>query len=88
MARMRDETDFREREVSALAFRYAAGQFAFRATVTLAARNAIRQRLVRLGLRPMAVRHFLQYGRRGAMFNDLRRLRGLPPIDWTTERRP
>ncbi len=88
VARMQDEPDFRERELSALAFRAVAEQFAFRPTVTLAVRNAIRRRLVGLGLRPMAVRHFLKYGRRGAMFNDLRRRRGLPPIDWTTERRP
>jgi hypothetical protein len=88
VARIRDEPDFRERELSALAVRYAAGQLAFCPTVTLAARNAIRRGLVTLGLRPMAVRRFLQYGRRGAMLKDLRRLRGLPPIDWKTERRP
>jgi glycosyltransferase involved in cell wall biosynthesis len=81
-ARIREEPDFRERELSALALRYAAGQFAFGPTLTLAARNAIRQGLVALGLRPMAVRHFLRYGRKGALLNDLRQRRGLPPIDW------
>jgi glycosyltransferase involved in cell wall biosynthesis len=81
-ARIREEPDFRERELSALALRYAAGQFAFGPTLTLAARNTIRQSLVALGLRPMAVRRFLQYGRKGAMLNDLRQRGGLPPIDW------
>ncbi len=84
--RMREEPDFRERELSALTFRCAAEQFALGPTLTLAARNSIRQGLVALGLRPMAVRRFLQYGRKGALLNDLRRRRGLPPIDWRETR--
>ncbi len=80
--RMRAEPDFRERELSALALRYGAEQFSVAPTLALTARNAIRRGLVALGLRPMAVRRFLQYGRKGAMLNDLRRRRGLAPIDW------
>jgi glycosyltransferase involved in cell wall biosynthesis len=87
LRRMREEPDFRERELSALALRYAAEQFAFRRTVVLATRNAVRKGLGRLGLRPMAVRRFLQYRRKGAMLNHLRRLRGLPPIEWETAKR-
>jgi glycosyltransferase involved in cell wall biosynthesis len=81
-ARMRDEPDFRERELSALALRYATAQFDIGSTLILAARNAVRLGLAALGLRPMAVRRLLQYGRKGAMLNALRRRRGLPPIDW------
>ena len=81
-----EEPDFRERELSALAFRYGAEQFAFGPTLALATRNAIRRGLVALGLRPMAVRRFLQYGRKGAMLNHVRRRRGLPPIDWKETR--
>jgi glycosyltransferase involved in cell wall biosynthesis len=80
--RMREEPDFRERELSALAFGYGAAQFSILPTLALTTRNAIRRGLVALGLRPMAVRRFLQYGRKGAMLNDLRRRRGLAPIDW------
>ncbi|HEX2499891.1 MAG TPA: glycosyltransferase [Methylomirabilota bacterium] len=81
--RIREEPDFRERELSALALRHASDQFALGPTLALTARNTIRQGLVALGLRPMAVRRFLQYGRKGAMLNAIRRRRGLPPIDWT-----
>ena len=84
--RMREEPDFRERELSALAFRYAAEQFALGPTLALATRNWIRRGLVTLGLRPMVVRRFLQYGRKGAMLNDLRQRRGLPPIEWKGRR--
>jgi GT2 family glycosyltransferase len=64
--RMREEPDFREQELSALALRYAAGQFALRPTIALAARNSIRQGLVALGLHPTAVRRYLPYGRKGS----------------------
>jgi glycosyltransferase involved in cell wall biosynthesis len=82
VARMRDEPDFREQELSALAFRLGAAQYDCVPSVTLAIRNGIRQGLSALGLRPMAVRRFLQYGRKGRFVNDLRRLRGLSTVDW------
>lgn len=82
VARMRDEVDFRERELSNLALGYAASQFTFGPALGMIAKNSVRRALTALGLRPIAVRRFLQYGRKGAMFNDLRRRRGLPPIDW------
>ena len=85
--RMRDEPDFRERELSALALRYAGAQFTLRPALGVVVRNSVRRGLVALGLRPIAVRRFLQYGRKGAMLNDLRRRRGLPAIDWK-QRRP
>ena len=83
VARMQDEVDFRERELSNLACGYAASQFDLR-TRSRYDRQATpsAEALTALGLRPMAVRRFLQYGRKGAMFNDLRRRRGLPPIEW------
>jgi glycosyltransferase involved in cell wall biosynthesis len=87
VARMRDEPDFRERELSALALHYAAAQFRIGSALLLTTRNSVRRGLAALGLRPIAVRRFLQYGRKGAMLNDLRQRRGLPPIDWK-ERRP
>jgi glycosyltransferase involved in cell wall biosynthesis len=88
VTRMRDEPDFRERELSALVFRLGAAQHDVVSGVSLAVKNGIRQGLSALGLRPMAVRRFLQYGRKGRFVNDLRRLRGLPTIDWTRGSRP
>jgi glycosyltransferase involved in cell wall biosynthesis len=88
VARMRDEPDFRERELSTIAFRLAAGQHALVPSLALAMRNGIRQGLAALGLRPMAVRRLLQYGRKGRFVNDLRRIRGLPTVDWARGRRP
>jgi glycosyltransferase involved in cell wall biosynthesis len=85
--RMETEPDFRERELTALAYGLAGGQYDLLPTLGLATRNAIRQAIAGLGLRPMAVRRFLQYGRRGGMLNDNRRRRGLPPIDWRARRR-
>ncbi len=82
VGRIQQEPDFRERELSTLAFRYAAAQFDILSSLILTARNSVRHGLVRLGLRPMAVRRFVQYGRKGSMFNDLRQRRGLPPIEW------
>jgi glycosyltransferase involved in cell wall biosynthesis len=86
LARMREEPDFRERELSVLAVHHAANQFRIGATLKFAARNVLLQRSIALGLRPMAVRRFLEYGRKGAYLNDLRRRRGLPPIDWKETR--
>ena len=88
VARMRDEPDFRERELSAIAVRLGAAQHEVASSVALAVKNGIRQGLSALGLRPMAVRRFLQYGRKGRFVNDLRRQRGLPTIDWTRGSRP
>lgn len=82
VARMREEPDFRERELSVLALRYGAAQFSYVPTLALVTRNAIRQGLAALGFRPMAVRRFLQHGRKGGMLNHVRRRRGLPTIDW------
>jgi hypothetical protein len=86
VARMRDEPDFRERELSVLALRYGTAQFSYVQTLALVTRNAFRQGLAALGLRPMAVRRFLQHGRKGGVLNHVRRQRGLPPIDWRETR--
>jgi glycosyltransferase involved in cell wall biosynthesis len=88
VARMRDEPDFRERELSALVFRLGAAQHDVVPGITRALRNGVRQGLSALGFRPMAVRRCLQYGRKGALVNDLRRRRGLPTIDWTRGAQP
>lgn len=82
VARMRDEVDFRERELGVLALSYATAQFDVGPALGVIAKNSVRRVLTAVGLRPMAVRRFLQYGRKGAMLNDLRRRRGLPPIAW------
>ena len=86
VARLRDEPDFRERELSALALHHAANQYRVGSTLKFTFRNVVSQGLLGLGLRPMAVRRFLRYGRKGALLNDLRRRRGLPPIDWKETR--
>jgi glycosyltransferase involved in cell wall biosynthesis len=84
--RMKTEPDFRERELTALACQQAAEQHALLPSLSVAGRNAIRRALTRLGLRPMALRRFVQHHRRGAFLNDIRRRRGLPPVDWRAKR--
>lgn len=78
--RIRDERDFRERELTRLAWEHAASEWVVGSLWTRTVRNSIRRLLAGVGLHPMAVRRFLQYRRKGGFIDELRRRRGLPPM--------
>jgi hypothetical protein len=83
--RIRDEPEFRETELAALAVRHAAGDAAFRQSLAVglhlrrAARNAVLAAAMRLGITPGALSGLLTSWRKGGAIDTLRAQRGLPP---------
>lgn len=81
--RVRRETDFRERELTAIATNFETPWLRWYTAPQLL-RRALRNALVRVciaaRLDPVAVRNFFRYFRKGAFLDQLRRTRGLEPL--------
>jgi len=76
-------SDFRERELTRIALRHASEEFRpkpLRWHTTRAAKDVVRRAAIRAGVHPHAVHNFLRFRRKGGAQNDLRRIRGLPPL--------
>jgi glycosyltransferase involved in cell wall biosynthesis len=81
--RIRDETDFRAKELTSIATNYETPWhrwYPAHVLILRAARNALVKGCVRVGLDPIAVRNFFLYFRKGAFIDRLRKRRGLGPL--------
>ena len=81
--RMSRESDFRERELTAIALKHAAWEIASKPVGTHLAgaiKHSIRSVCVALGIHPVTVRRFFRYYRKVGMVDPGRRLKGLRPL--------
>jgi glycosyltransferase involved in cell wall biosynthesis len=81
--RIRNEPDFRTKELTSIAINYETPWHRWYPAHTLilrAFRNALVKACLAMGLDPIAVRNFLIYFRKGAFIDRLRRRRGLEPL--------
>jgi glycosyltransferase involved in cell wall biosynthesis len=75
--------EFRESELTRIALGHAAEQArpkSLRWHASRAAKDVVRRAAIRAGVHPHAVHNFLRFHRKGAGLDDLRRVRGLPPL--------
>ena len=78
--RIRTEPDFRERELTLLALRYASDQHAPRPVsshLVRALKDLVRRSTIALGIHPYAAHNLVRFGRKGGGIDYLRRKRGL-----------
>lgn len=89
LARIRDEPDFRERELTDIAVGYRMHWLDHQSVRSLLARacaNALGKISLKLGIHPDVVRHLRKSRRRGGYLDMLRRTRGLPEKSRRSER--
>jgi hypothetical protein len=81
--RIRTEPDFRERELTLLALRYASERHAPRPVsshLVRALKDLVRRSTIALGIHPYAAHNLVRFRRKGGGIDYLRRKRGLDPL--------